>query len=63
MKELIAKINHEENTDKKLGMLEALNMIYGTKFGLLCGRVVAFEDPEASLHEKYGNCYDVWSNL
>lgn len=63
MKELIAKINHEENTDKKLGMLEALNMIYGTKFGLLGGRVVAFEDPEAALHNKYSDCYDVWSNL
>lgn len=44
-------------------MLEALNMIYGTKFGLLCGRVVAFEDPEAALREKYSDCYDVWSNL
>lgn len=63
MKELIEKINHEENTDKKLGMLEALNMIYGTKFGLLGGRVVAFEDPEAALRDKYSDYYDVWANL
>lgn len=58
MKELIAKINHEENINKKLGMLEALNTIYGTKFDLLGGRVVAFEDPE-----KYSGCHDVWANL
>ena len=33
MKELIYKINHEENWEKAQGMLEMLNLIYGTQFG------------------------------
>ena len=43
MKELIYKINHEENWEKAQGMLEMLNSIYGTQFGFLNKRVVRVE--------------------
>lgn len=63
MKELIYKINHEDNFDKKQGMLEMLNMIYGTRFGLLWGRVVRFENPDASTAEKYAHVHDAYIEL
>lgn len=63
MKELIEKINHEENFDKAQGMLEMLNAVYGTKFGFLNKRVVRFENPEASTCEKYAHCHDAWAEL
>lgn len=63
MKELIYKINHEENFDKAQGMLEMLNMVYGTKYGFLGGRVVCFDNPEASTAEKYAHCHDAWAEL
>lgn len=63
MKELIQKINHEENFDKAQGMLEMLNAVYGTKCGFLSGRVVRFENPEGSTAEKYAHCHDAWAEL
>lgn len=63
MKELIYKINHEDNFDKKQGMLEMLNMIYGTRFGFLGGRVVRFENPDASTAEKYAHAHDAYVEL
>lgn len=63
MKELIYKINHEENNDKACGMLEMLNAIYGTQFGMLRGRVVRFENPNASTAEKYAHAHDAWAEL
>lgn len=63
MKELIYKINHEENFDKKQGMLEMLNLIYGTRFGFLGGRVVRFENPNASTAEKYAHAHDAYVEL
>ena len=59
-KELIYKINHEENFDKAQGMLEMLNTMCGTKFGFLNKRVVRFENPDAPSHEKYAHCHDAW---
>lgn len=61
MKELIYKINHEENFDKAQGMLEMFNAIYGTKFGFLNKRVVIFENPDASTAEKYAKCHDAYA--
>lgn len=55
MKDLIWKINHEENFDKAQGMLEMLNAVYGTNFGFLNKRVVWFENPDASTAEKYAH--------
>lgn len=63
MKELIYKINHEEDWNKAQGMLEMLNMIYGTKYGFLNKRVVRFENPEGSVAERYAHCYDAWAEL
>lgn len=63
MKELIYKINHEENFDKKQGMLEMLNLIHGTRFGFLGGRVVRFENPDASTAEKYAHAHDAYVEL
>lgn len=63
MKELIYKINHEENWEKAQGMLEMLNAIYNTRFGFLGGRVVRFDDPDASRAERYAHCHDAWAEL
>ena len=63
MKELIYKINHEENWEKAQGMLEMLNLIYGTQFGFLNKRVVRFENPNGSVAERYAHCYDAWAEM
>ena len=63
MKELIYKINYEENFDKKSGMLEMLNAMAGTQYGMLGGRVVRFENPNGSVAEKYAHCHDVFMEL
>ena len=63
MKELIYKINHEENWEKAQGMLEMLNAIYGTKYGFLAKRVVRFEDPDGSVAERYAHCHDAYTEL
>ena len=54
MKELIYKINHEENFDKANGMLEMLNAIYGTEYFMMNRRVT--EIKEHRFH-------DVWVNF
>lgn len=54
MKELVHKINHEDNFEKAKGMLEMLNTIYGTNYIFLRRRVT--ERVENSFH-------DVWANL
>ena len=63
MKELIYKINHEENWEKAQGMLEMLNLIYGTQFGFLNKRVVRFENPNGSVAERYAHCHDAWAEM
>lgn len=62
MKERIRKINKtaQENFDKAQGMLETLNDICGTKFGWPGGRVVIFENPDASVAEKYAHAHDAY---
>jgi len=63
MKELIYKINHEVNFTKAQGMLEMLNLIYGTKFDFLNKRVVRFENPNGSIAERYANAHDAWAEM
>lgn len=63
MKELVYRINHEENFDKAQGMLEMLNAIYGTKYGFLRKRVVRFDNPNESGVERYVHAHDVWAEL
>ena len=62
MKERIKHINEvaQENFDKAQGMLEMLNEICGTKFGWLNKRVVFFENPDASVAEKYAHVHDAY---
>lgn len=63
MIDLVRMINHEENYDKAEGMLQMLNAIYGTQYGLLNRRVVRFDNPCGSLAEKYSGCYDLLCEL
>lgn len=63
LKELIYKINREENFEKAQGMLEMLNTIYGTQYGFLRHRVVRFQNPNGATTEKYVHCYDAWAEL
>ena len=63
MKELIKRINHEENFEKAQGMLEMLNAIYGTQYGFLNKRVVRFDNPDGSVADRYAHCHDVWAEL
>ena len=63
MKELIYKINHEENFEKAQGMLEMLNTIYGTQFGFLPKRDVRFDNPNGATAERYANAHDAWCEL
>lgn len=63
MKELIREINHEEDFETAKGMLKMLNLIYGTKYGMLNKRVVRFENPDGSTAEKYAHVHDAWAEL
>ena len=63
MKELVQMINYEENFDKAEGMLQMLNAIYGTQYGLLNRRVVRFDNPYGSVAEKYSGCHDLLCEL
>lgn len=63
MKELVQMINNAENYDVAKGMLQMLNAIYGTQYGLLGKRVVRFDCPCESVAEKYSCCHDVWCEL
>ena len=65
MRDRIAEINDValENFDKAQGMLDMLNDIYGTKYGWLRKRVVRFDNPDASVCERYKNVHDAWVEL
>lgn len=60
LKEIIYKINHEENFDKAQEILELFNTINGTKYGFLNKRVIRFNDPEIGYA---AGCHDVWEEL
>lgn len=63
LKELVYKINHEENFDKAQGMLSMLNSIFGTSYGFLNRRVVRFDVPSGSTSMKYSHCHDLYTEL
>lgn len=63
LKELVQMINNEENFDKAEGMLQMLNAIYGTEYGLLNRRVVRFDNPFGIAAEKYSGCHDLLCEL
>ena len=51
---LVAKVNFEAAQV----ILDECNEHWGTAYGWLNKRVVFFDDPEASLAEKYAHCHD-----
>lgn len=63
LKELVYMINHEPNFEKAKGMLEMLNVVFGTQYGFVARRVVYFDDPNASTCEKYAHAHDLWAYL
>lgn len=63
MMELVQMINYEENYDKAEGMLQMLNAIHGTQYGLLNRRVVRFDNPCGSVAVKYSGCHDLLCEL
>lgn len=50
-----------ENFEKAQGMLDGINMVLGTEYGWLCGRVVFFDDT-SSVAAKYATAHDVWAS-
>lgn len=53
-KEIITKINHEDNFEVKKGMLEIYNALLNRDYTLLAGRVV---------YKENGKFHDVYANM
>lgn len=62
-KEQIKKLNTlaQEDFEKAQAMLDGINMVLGTKYGWLNRRVVWFENPDASVAERYAHAHDAWA--
>lgn len=62
-KEQVATLNRlaEINFTKAQIMLDGVNLALGTQYGWLAGRVVWFENPNASTCEKYAHAHDAWT--
>lgn len=60
-KEMIGKLNNmaAENFEKAQAMLDGINMILGTEYGWLNGRVVFFDDT-SSVARKYATAHDAY---
>lgn len=65
LKETIGQINEmaKENFEVAEWMLDVVNNTAGTSFGWLNGRVVMFDNPDASTAEKYMHCRDAYETL
>ena len=50
----MAKVNFELAQT----MLDGCNYHWGTSYGWLNGRVVVFDNPNATVAEKYAHCHD-----
>lgn len=61
-KETIEKLNQvaQEDFNKAQSMLDGINLVLGTNYGWLRGRVVFFDNPDGSVAERYANCHDAW---
>lgn len=59
-KEVIQAINlvAKENFEVANVMLEGWNYHWGTAYGWLNKRVVIFDNPNATVAEKYAHCHD-----
>ena len=60
-KEMIGKLNNmaAENFEKAQAMLDGINMVLGTEYGWLNGRVVFFDDT-SSVARKYATAHDAY---
>ena len=60
-KEMIGKLNKmaAENFEKAQAMLDGINMVLGTEYGWLNGRVVFFDDT-SSVVRKYATAHDAY---
>ena len=63
--EIIGHINDVayENLEMAQALLDMFNGFFGTKYGWLGKRVVYFDNPDASVSEKYAHCHDAWAAL
>ena len=61
-KEMIGKLNNmaAENFEKAQAMLDGINMVLGTEYGWLNGRVVFFDDT-SSVARKYAIAHDAYT--
>ena len=59
----IITLNETAKTDfpKARAMLEGMNMVLGTQYSWLAGRVVWFDNPNASTCEKYAHAHDAYA--
>lgn len=58
----IKKLNliAEENFERAQAMLDGINLLLGTEYGWLGGRVVVFDNPYGTVAEKYAGAHDAW---
>lgn len=59
----IATLNKTALTDwpKAQAMLDGINLVLGTKYGWAASRVVWFDNPDASVAEKYAHYHDAYA--
>lgn len=50
-----------EDFEKAKAMLEGINLVLGTKYGWLAGRVVFFDKPNGTVAERYASAHDAWA--
>ena len=64
-KDVIRALNIVAKVDFEVAqvMLDECNEHWGTAYGWLNRRVVFFDDPDASLAEKYAHCHDAERNI
>lgn len=62
-REMISKLNAvaTENFEKAQAMLDGINLVLGTEYGWLGGRVVFFDKPNGTVAEKYAGAHDAWA--
>ena len=46
---------------KAQAMLDGINMVFGTQYGWLAGRVVWFENPNDTTAAKHAHAHDAWA--
>lgn len=62
-KNQVSAINEMAKVDfnKAKAMLEGINLVFGTEYDFLYGRVVYFDD-NSSVAAKFATAHDAWAN-